>query len=285
MIISRIFGGLGNQMFQYAAGKRLALKCKTDLKLDLSWFEANDERKFELSIFNTDLKRASKDEIDRTAGRGVFRKLWVKLRLRKPTHFRPQSSFDERALGLEEPAYLNGYFQSERYFFDIKEEIARAFSFKVPLPTRCVPLADRISTTESVSVHVRRGDYASRPVNRAKYVQLTKEYYNECAARMRHAVPKARFYLFSDDPTWVNENLGDWDDAEIVDVNRNGDAFEDLRLMTMCRHNIIADSTFSWWGAWLNANPNKRVFAPARWFADRPAEAEAGLVPDSWQKV
>jgi hypothetical protein len=286
MIIARIYGGLGNQMFQYAAGRRLACRHHTQLKLDTSWYERFDERGFQLDIFNFDVRFASKKEVADLLRKSRTRKLFNRFWPLSQTHITANGNgFDDRVLTLGDNVLLDGYWQSERYFADIANTIRRDFEFEAPLEGENRALAARIQSCVAVSLHVRRGDYVENAVNLEKYASLDTDYYLDCISRMNQIEPEAQYFVFSDDQQWVGDQLGNVRNLTIVDINDTSQAHEDLRLMSMCRHNIIANSTFSWWGAWLNRNADKKVFAPKQWFSKKSGRSADHVIPESWIHV
>jgi len=202
-----------------------------------------------------------------------------------------RSIFSERQLRPYDPnilntpmnVYVDGYWQSEKYFSDVEDIIRREFRFRNEPDDRNRNMAKEISNMESVSVHVRRADYLSDPKNRI-FATCSLEYYNTCAAMITEKVPDAQFYIFSDDSNWVKENLHLDFPATFVTHNDAARAHEDLRLITLCKHHIIANSSFSWWGAWLSANTEKIVLAPRNWFTD-PSFDSRDLIPSAWIKV
>lgn len=280
MIVVKLIGGLGNQMFQYAAARRLALKHNTALKLDVSPFSSYALRQYGLHAFTLEENFSSPKDISR------FHPSLVEYAARKflgLTRYRIISenasqygSLDETVLSAPDNCYLNGFWQSEAYFADIASEIRRDFRFRED-PVGCnVTLAKEISDRNSVCVHVRRGDYVENGC-----ILPTIDYYRNAIALIAERVKGITLYIFSDDLPWCRENLRTEFPTEYIGHNQ-GAAVEDLRLMTLCRHFVIANSTFSWWGAWLAANPEKIVCAPVRWAAHGNMEH---VVPYNWHRL
>jgi len=285
-------GGLGNQMFQYAAAKSLALRHNVTLKLDLSFLEGeqpgNTLRRFALDCFAISATRAARYEAALMSGRGSNRLRTASVsavqRLLRYSVFREQFfHFDPEVLCLPDKVYLEGYWQSERYFTDCAEVIRREFTVKQPLLGRNRELADAIASVNAVSLHVRRGDYVTDATTNAVHGICVADYYRKAEEIIARAVENPVFFLFSDDTEWVAANLALR--YPVVHVDHNGDVpHEDLRLMSLCDHHIIANSSFSWWGAWLSANPAKTVIAPERWFND-PTIDTSDLIPLSWLRI
>ena len=287
MIIVRLMGGLGNQMFQYAAGKRLALVRGVDLKLDLGLFERFPDRSYELDAFQVENTIASRGEIRRLRYGGMpqWKLLTNGARRRakesspsfiKEKHFH----FDESILCLGEEAYLDGYWQSERYFSDISHEIREIFSVR-DLPEKVQHMAHRISSCQSVSMHVRRGDYVQDDRASDIFQSIPIHYYERGANYFRQLLGQFEIFLFSDDLSWVRENISM--EYRITFVE-GFSAVEDMLLMSMCRHNIIANSSFSWWAGWLNKHNDKTVVAPSNWFRTDDLDTR-DLIPEGWKII
>lgn len=262
------------------------------LKLDLSFFEGeqpgNTPRRFALDRFAISGIKAARYEVALVNDRGTSRLRTAAVsavqRLLRYSVFRERFfHFDPEVLCLPNKVYLEGYWQSERYFAEHTEDIRREFTMKQPCLGRNRELADAIASVNAVSLHVRRGDYVTDAKTNAAHGVCAVDYYCKAADMIARAVENPVFFLFSDEPEWVAANL----DLRypVVHIGHNGDApHEDLRLMSQCRHHIIANSSFSWWGAWLSANPDKIVIAPKRWFND-PAINTDDLTPAGWQRI
>jgi hypothetical protein len=192
--------------------------------------------------------------------------------------------YDCRILNTPKNVYLDGYWQSEKYFREIKDVIRSEFQVKYPQDTKSQEIGKVISSTQSVSVHVRRGNYASNPRVNSHHGTCAVEYYQECAKTIEGKLSSPHYFVFSDDIAWAKVNLDFHYPTTFVDHNDPSHDYEDLRLMSMCRHHIIANSTFSWWAAWLNANPDKIVLAPRQWLND-PAIDTRDLLPSNWIRV
>lgn len=289
MILAKLRGGLSNQMFQYAAARRLAHHHQTDVRIDASWYETQRDatpRRFELTQLCISGELATRWETIGMDGVrsarlyelpvALYRKVRPRYRFVAERTFR----FDPRILELPDDVCLFGYWVSERYFADIEDIIRKEFHFRAsPSPENTARL-EQLRSCESVAVHVRRGDYASDPQLREIHGLCGPDYYARAADEIRRRVREPVFFLFSDDLEWAVDNL-DLGETVVVDDNRDEASPEDLRLMAGARHNIIANSGFSWWGAWLNPNPEKVIVAPERWLADPSYDASDAL-PTSW---
>mgnify|MGYP003393751404 CR=1 FL=1 len=293
MIVSRVHGGLGNQMFQYALGRRLALHHGMELLLDLSFFDLKDRthtpRPFELDVFNVKYRRAEVAELRPFLQARASRIRRVRDRLfpslaNHPSFTEQGFGFDPRALTLPDNIYLDGYWQSENYFKDIEAALRADFTAAGPPNGANTVMADRIRGANAVSIHVRRGDYANDPTTHAHHGLCDHDYYVSAAQQTLRTHPDAAFFIFSDDAAWARENLRFDAPMTVVDHNNGLTSFEDMRLMSLCKHHIIANSSFGWWGAWLNPDPTKMVIAPRQWFRD-PGIDTRDLLPATWTRL
>lgn len=290
-VVVRLAGGLGNQMFQYAAGRAVALATGRRLLLDASAIaHGPSDRRYELGAFaiagepagpitRTLIRSQVGGRVPaavRTASRAVARRRWSLL-------CDSGAACDERLFTAAGDLVLDGFWQSAAYA-DRDPETAgclrQDFALRQALPDRLAALAAEMAACESVCVHVRRGDYAHDPRIAAVHGTLEPDYYAAAAARLADSVSSPAYYVFSDDLGWARAHLRLPGPTRFVDDAAGLGSAIEQRLMASCRHFIIANSTFSWWAAWLSEHPRKFVVAPRRWFADRPAPA--GLLPDSW---
>lgn len=257
-------GGLGNQMFQYAHGRKLMIVNKKEVVLDLSFFKEIvgtnvTQRDYKLENFNiADIKK---------------------------TYSKKQSLLDKilskifRKLGIQK----EGYFQSELYFKEIEDTIRKEFKLKEPLS----PLAQNflnqiIQTPLSVSLHVRRGDYVNNLKTNLVHGSCDIEYYKKSIDYMKDKLKDPTFFIFSDDIEWVKENIKI--DKSVFVSGPTVKDYEELILMSECSNNIIANSTFSWWGAWLNPNPNKIVIGPKQWTRKKTSN-KLKMLPKDWVQI
>ncbi|MFC3613118.1 alpha-1,2-fucosyltransferase [Lutimaribacter marinistellae] len=279
MIITRLHGRLGNQMFQYAAAAGLAARRGTLAALDARGTIARGEgvltRVFDLDIAEPEPLPPFRQKAPLSYA------LW-RLAGREPRFFREQGlGYNPAIEDAPDGTYLHGYWQSEKYFTHIAGDIRAAFAFPDFSNAQNAEMAARIAETQAISLHVRRGDY----VTLAAHVLCDQRYYEAALARvLEHVGGTPTVYVFSDDPDWAKENLPLPVEKVVVDFNGPATDFEDMRLMSLCRHNIIGNSSFSWWAAWLNANPGKQVAAPARWFGD-PKLSNPDILPDGWLRI
>ena len=296
MVIVRLSGGIGNQMFQYAAARRLALATGAPLKLDLGWFTiippGDTPRQYELQAFNSVQDVASPKEVK--ALRGVDIARWPKLvkrflnstglLLKKSLVTEKQYHFDPDILQLHGDVYLDGFWQSVKYFADVEDVIRKDFTVKPASAPDNERMAETIQGAEAVSIHVRRGDYITNQAAVQYHGVSSMDYYRAGISEMTARVKNPHYFVFSDDPEWVKSNLKA--DAALTHIGQNGPdkGYVDLRLMSLCKHHIIANSSFSWWGAWLSTNPDKIVIAPKRWF-NRDDIDTSDLIPQGWLRL
>ncbi len=292
MIIVKLIGGLGNQMFQYASGRYLAHKYRTELKLDIRDFKNYALRNYDLNCFDIIENFATSSELshilfpsDRPVIKVSKRFIWNVLRVQPIEYIKEtEYSFQQNFLKLQDNVYLDGYWQSEKYFLDIENIIRKEFSVVKPLTSTSQDLAERIKNCESVSLHVRRGDYVSDPKTNSMHGVCGVDYYRNAIDLIREKIETPCFFIFSDDSEWACFNIKPNAPTIYVRHNDYSRDYEDIFLMSMCKHHIIANSSFSWWGAWLNENPEKIVIAPKKWFNSKNMDTK-DLLPDKWQKL
>ena len=277
MITARLHGRLGNQMFQYAAARGLAARHGVPVALDMREALARGEGVL-TRVF--DLPLAESDSLPPPRNHEPLR--YAAWRLASPAFRREKGlGYNEAIEGFPDGSYLHGYWQSERYFGHIADEIRRDFTFPALGSAEGVEMADRIRESLAISLHVRRGDYLTLNA----HVLCDQAYYDAALAHVLGGISGTpTVYVFSDDPDWARANLPLPCEKVVVDFNGTVRDFDDMHLMSLCDHNIIANSSFSWWGAWLNANPAKRVAGPARWFGD-PKLANPDILPPGWARI
>jgi hypothetical protein len=300
-VVACLFGGLGNQMFQYAAGRSLAVRTGTRLVLDATGFSLPRARRayalegYALAAETrfdgyrypprlaavpfpapqrsswidraARLLRARNVPIGRAAGKNAY------------SVFNERSfDFDPRFSACGPQTYLVGYWQSERYFASIADSVRRELTYqRAPDAANAAWLA-RIRAANAVCVHVRRGDYLL-PAHFEHHGLCSADYYRRALALMRERLDRPQFFVFSDDWAWCREHVAEGD-VVVVDANKPEAGQEELRLMAACRHHVIANSSLSWWGAWLAASEGQIVVAPTPWFTHRPATPD--LFPARW---
>lgn len=300
MICVRLIGGLGNQMFQYACGRSLAEKHRTNLILDCSFLEDKTPRwnfvvrDYELDIYAINALHASKQELNRVKPSfwyrvdSCLRRLsGVPLKLNPDYLLEQQFSFNSAAFEkASSNCFLVGYWQSEKYFKSIESILRQEFTFQHPLDHNNAEIANRIGSVNSVSIHIRRGDYAKGPQGSRNHALCTLEYYQNAISYVVEKASNPVFFIFSDDIEWVKAHLDFSGNSEIVAGNSGKQSYIDMQLMSLCSHNIIANSSFSWWGAWLNNNSEKMVVAPKHWFTDEIKNAlTKDLIPETWIRL
>lgn len=278
--IVKIMGGLGNQMFQYAFGQNFA-----DVLYDISAYDTYEKRAFDLKLYNINRTFADKKQTHKYLKKTKLPKFirkWLHLPKYKNITTEKQINYYDPNLLKTEDTYFEGYFQTEKYFCNIRDKILHEFTLLAPLDKPNEDLLNRIKSTNSIAVHIRRGDYLNPKV---PLILLDKNYYKKAMDYLAEHVKNPHFYIFSNDYDWVRENIVSNYTQTIVDINDENHGYFDLELMRNCKHNIIANSSFSWWGAWLNQNPNKIVIAPKQWFKPTAKECYTDMIPDNWHKI
>lgn len=291
MVTLLLSGGLGNQMFQYAAAKALAKRLDTSLRIDTYSLTKKTQattRAYELDIFNIDAPIVS----------SLQSKCLIKLRpyiQRHRAFFQKFGFLTDTYAILYQPVIetikgnitMSGYFQNEKYFRNIASEIRHDFTFKKSLTDKNLSLSEKLKSITSVSVHIRRGDYLSNKSASANFITCDVDYYQKAIKTITERIKNPEFFVFSDDHDWVRQNISFANYPVIfIDWNKGSDSYRDMQLMSLCKHNIIANSSFSWWGAWLNANPEKIVISPEKWFQDdKKNELLDDFYPEGWRKI
>lgn len=292
MVIVQLIGGLGNQMFQYAMARRLAILKETDLKFDISFFENYKNRKYDLSCFNIIEDFASPEEVYHLKGpdvRSIPRKIFKIINKIKPYHKRSYIKerhfhFDPNVFRVSGNIYLEGYWQSEKYFKEIENIIRSEFKIKYEPDSVNKKIGSLILGLQSVSIHIRRGDYIADPNIYKVHGICPLEYYNAAIEKISKIIKNPHFFIFSDDSAWAENNLRIDYPATFINGNSGNKDYEDMRLMSFCKHHIIGNSSFSWWGAWLSENPDKIVIAPKKWFNDQRIKTN-DLIPETWHRI
>lgn len=282
MIIINLKGGLGNQMFQYAFGRALSLKNNDTLKFDVGGLERANAvgdiyRPLGLTYFKADVTPATPDEVRNL--KYPFGILSKAMRFLRAKLFR-QNNINWNPAQLEQKGdrYCDGYWQTEKYFSPIRETIIQDFMPRNPIGEQALAIAKQIEETNSVSIHIRHGDYLNNPHVLKEFGVCSIDYYKNAIESIMKKYPDAKFFAFSDDISWVRENFATYENFTYVSSPAISDS-EEITLMSKCKHNIIANSSFSWWGAWLNQNPSKTVIAPSPWFENN---SPRDILPESW---
>jgi hypothetical protein len=284
MIVVRMMGGLGNQLFQYALGRALSIRNGGRLLLDLAAFRNDPQRDYVLDRLNVQAEIADARLVRRIKPMGIAKLRRIVMPSSVAIVRERSARFDPDVLDLTGDAYLDGYWQSERYFTAIADTIRADFRLRNDLAAGRRGTEQAIRGSQAVSVHVRRGDYVANPATNAFHGTVPPEWYQAAMARIAALVPDASFFVFSDDPEWAKANLASDRPIAFIGPQADGRDEEDMHLMSACRHHIIANSSFSWWAAWLNPSPDKHVIAPKRWFLD-PSHDARDLVPDAWERL
>lgn len=292
VIIVKLMGGLGNQMFQYAAGRSLALRNNSELKLDISFLQDTRNkpkdyvfRDYDLDIFRLPVSIANSEEVIRLTKRSLNNnvdRVLNKILGTKSSYFKqPHFHFVESFFTKTPPLYLDGYWQSEKFFKPIEPSIRQDFIFHSAIPENSGSLAQEIQQSNSVCVNVRRGDFV---VNKL-HGTLDIDYYKKADDLLRSKVDHPAYYVFSDDIEWCSQHLQFYSPVKFISHAHAGRKFSlYLQLMSLCKHFIIPNSTFGWWAAWLNNSPEKIVIAPEKWFGTGHEDTR-DLVPENWHRI
>ncbi len=262
-------------MSQYSAGLALALHHNVEYKLD-AWTEKDyhkslTPRKYYLDYFNISAERASKKEINRfliNRDSKLLRYIKTKFESLKSLDKRkvfidPETYIGNEFFNLSSDIYLAGYWKKE-YYEHIRDRLLLEFTFKEEAKGKNMEFLEEIQNADSVSVHIRHGDYVSNPTYKKRYGVLPAEYYYSAMKIIEKKIKNPVYFVFSDDPDWAKSNIKSSFPVNFIMHNLGKNDVEDIRLMKNCKHHIIANSSFSWWGAWLSDNSNKIVLAPER---------------------
>lgn len=291
MIIVQLTGRLGNQMFQYAFAKALSLQYNTKCHVDLL-----EVTQYELDkVFSEDFIEAAHAQIEYCKKKEQFLNIHFRIFRRlckreskfhkKYWMIEKNFFFEEKNFRVNTDCLIQGFFQSEKYFKDYISDIHKIFTFKNPPNEYYTQIIEQVTKSNSVSVHFRRTDYLEDETIRKIHGPCDVSYYLKAIDVMRKRLDNPQFFLISDDIEWVKSYFPQSDDYVYVE-NNMGENYEDMRVMTLCKHNIIANSTFSWWGAWLNTHKEKIVVAPYRWFADEEMQKKTlDIIPDNWIQI
>jgi hypothetical protein len=300
MIVVKLFGGLGNQLFQYAFGKKISLKTNQKLYLEMEYGFKNDpyERNYNLSHFNIQENLLKNDpismdldhlSIDKKHWQGKIKNSFLSLkRYNWQLIIEKNLEYDNSIEILKKHSYLDGFWQSENYFKDVREEILQDIQLKAPLKNENALISKKMSEVCSVSVHIRRMHGVELPGQHHHTIHGGLDFaYNQKAIEIIAAqYPNLELFVFSDDIEWAKEKFKSRFPMEFMSQNDDAQNYLDLILMSHCKHQIIANSTFSWWGAWLNQNPEKIVIAPNKWFVNPEMNAQTkDLIPSDWLRI
>lgn len=295
MVTVKLIGGAGNQMFQYAFAKALAKAKNTDFRLDLTYLLDRTPRRdftfrdYELNVFRIEPRFTFFSEIARSLPIPILYPLlsWFVTLVKRVLGIQKKVSegkpgFRPEIFSVKGDIYLDGYWQSEKYFKSIAGEIREDFSFRTPLRGDIKNMADKIRSVNAVCIHVRRGDYITSPSASRVIGFVGKEYYQKAAQLIAERVRNPHFFIFSNDIGWCKKNIHTTFPAEFIGADYgDGKWHEHMRLMSLCKYFIIANSAFSWWAAWLGSYSGKIVIAPKKWFND-PSLDSKDVIPEGW---
>lgn len=289
MIIVRLKGGMGNQMFQYALGRAISLRNNTDLGLDLTFITDRTPkinftfREYGLDVFNikADIIPENKIPFLFKTFKGILGQIIEGLKLILPAKGIERSfGFNKNILNISDGTYLDGYWQSPKYFEEIKDIIHQDFTFKENFSEKIEKLKEEITNCNSLCIHLRRGDYVGNKFHEV----VNEEYYKKGLDEMSKLTKIDKIYVFSDDIKWCEENLKfDYPTIFVNDEYAGKKAEGHLYLMSCCKNFIIPNSTFAWWGAWLSESKDKKVIVPKQWFGIKAVKFD--IIPEEWIKM
>lgn len=283
-------GGLGNQMFQYAFARSLSFKLGYDLYLDLSFLNDRSPqvnftfRDFELGVFNIVGSIIEKPPFINYEN-SFFRKIYFRFNNIIQLNELSFSKYKKSELLKFDIIYLDGYWQSDKYFSEFPELISRDFTLRDNFQGNINFWKSLIVDSESVSIHIRRGDYISNSHNLNFHGICSLDYFMEGIKLINKKYKMPVFYFFSDDIIWAKNNFSFIEgDKYFISGVDDFKGFHEMYLMSLCKSNIISNSSFSWWAAWLNSNLEKIVVAPKRWFLTNSVDT-SDLIPKSWVRI
>lgn len=315
MIVAHISGGLGNQFFQYAMARQVAADLGVELRLDVFSYRSDRLRTYALDHFRTNARTASWADvfrlcpmmaIGRLAPRPFYERAWCGLNrlgikpicrsragesglatsetklFHRNVMAERQTTFDSEACRCPDERMIVGNWPNEKYFIRIRRELQHELEHKLAPSIRDHEILERMRDGESTAMHIRRGDKVGNPTFKA----TSAEYCRKAMLEVSRRLHKPQFYIFSDDPAWVASQIGLGSNITIIDHHAPGEVQEDFRLMSACKHQIIASSSLSWWAAWLNEHPNKVVVSPpASHWVQRAGCDTSQILPSEWTIV
>lgn len=299
MIIVRIQGGTGNQLFQYAFARGVASKLKTDFLIDKSvcdnakYDPHKIHRKYSLGLFNTKVKFAKDSDmfffVWIRKHYKIFDTIYKYIRLKRfflPFYYPERIfAFDPNVFSVKGIKYFDGDWQTEKYFKHIADEIRKEITSINPLSEKNIKIKEEIQNTNAVSLHERRGDYTTDLLAIEYHGVCSQDYYNKAIEYIEKNVSSPHFFIFSDDYEWSVENSKHIKHPVTCIKGSEDKDCEDLALISKCKHHIIANSSFSWWGAWLNPRKDKIVIGPKIWFRNAPKADTKDIFPEEWIKL
>lgn len=296
MVLVRLMGGMGNQLFQYAAATGLAKKLGTEVKIDLTLLEERPDnphhviRDYELHAFNIKESFASKSEIERFNPEPVTLAAKILNRIKRTfsqpqVYIQPNHAFDNSFWNLQNDCCIVGSFQSAKFFKGAEAELRELYQLNISLDEKSNVSLNKIQNTNSVCLHIRRGDYVSNEHYSKMIGAKSNDYYYNALKKIAATQNDIAVFVFSDDIEWCKQNLKFEYPATFMDDNNcNNNHHQQFKLMSSCKHFVISNSTFSWWAAWLGSFKNKIVIAPQTWFADG-SQQENDIVPEEWVRM
>ncbi len=295
IVVVKLNGGLGNQMFQYALAYIITLKHNSQLLIDKELFNLTEKtpghtpRNYEMGVFGIDEPTASNSDILFFERLSLIHKIRRELNLNYPKMcYENNFRFDNKIRQVKPPVYLRGFFQSFKYFKGFEDDLKELFKFsEEKLDDENKGILENIKSSKSVAIHIRRGDYVEDKITQKFHGNCSQDYYDQAISKIKEFDEDVEFFFFSDDIKWVENEFRNYRIKKtFVGSNAGKNSWKDMLLMSQCNYNIIANSSFSWWAAWLNKNDFKKVIAPSRWFNNPEKEQYTfDLIPDEWIRI
>ena len=293
MIVVKLAGGLGNQIFQYAFGRQLSITNNTTLYLDPSDLQTySTKRKYRLHRYTISAYLMDKTEnrlLDQQTRRGVMKTMLGKMaehiKLKNLRIIKESSvNFDPEKLQHSRNCLVYGYWQNEKYFINIRDLLLKELCISDSISNHNEVFLKNILSSDAISMHIRRGDYISSKENQSVYYTCDQDYYSNALSIIKEKYLSPHLFIFSDDINWVKSNLEFSIPRTYISGDSEDQDIEELYLMSKCKSHIIANSSFSWWGAWLCSFPQQYVVAPKNWFVDKRMNTEMKL-PEKWRRI
>ena len=290
MITVRIKGGLGNQLFQYAAAYALSKRTKQDMQMDISFFPQQTLRGFKLDKLNISCMKISNQQskIVQIYKNKYLNKFLRKVNIRQlpcenKGHFLLETRSDivpEYFKIQQNDIYIDGYYQSERYFVQYREDLIKQFTSRYPFEEAYINVFNLVERCNSVAVHVRRGDFLNAQNDRnPNHYLLGEKYYHLALQYMEKNIDNPHFFWFSDDIEWVKQNFGERENFTFISLQTKYPDIDEMMLMKNCKHIIAANSTFSWWASWLNEHKKSIHICPEKRYGN------LHMIPCEWIKI
>ena len=288
MVVIKLSGGIGNQLFQYAFGRSISLKYDINVEFDIFFYNSNfnnvTKRELQLQKFNTQLTYFNSNKFIKYIYLNNNIPSKIKRIIYHPNYkYINESNFSDSLFHCKRIYYFDGYWQSEIFFNSYSKILRDELTFNLDYTTDELRLINSIKSNNSISLHIRRGDYITNKKAFLHHGICSLEYYENAIQFFKNKFSNCKFYIFSDDINWAKMNLSIANDAIFINLNLNFKDLKELRLMSYCSNHIISNSSYSWWGAWLNPSTSKIVIRPSPWFTLNK-KIDSVICPPNWLK-